>query len=352
MPPLSSVMLKPNWVTDKHYTSGAVTNTNLLKAISTHLIENMVKKITIADSAMIGKKTSDVININNVSELSSHRIEVADLKQKGYTRIVIPNALKYRRMWVSDLVINSDIIINVPVLKTHDAFPCSIGLKNMKGVISDNEKKKLHLMGLDEGIIDINKVALPDFTVIDGSVGMEGDGPVNGTPVNLNLLIASDNALAAEVVAIRIMGLDETKMKYIEMAYDAGFGEMNLQNITIVGENLVQMIHPFKTSYYCEQKLKNKKLIICDENACSGCRDTLVQFMHNKNFREDVNKIKIICGRYDGIYRDEHDQYTIGLGRCLYEHKDRFDKYIPGCAPLKINLEKAYQELVKEENKE
>ncbi len=67
--PLSKFLLKPNWVTDKHYTSSAVTNTNLIKACAEILLENSAKHITIADSAMIGKKTDVVIKVNEVDKI-------------------------------------------------------------------------------------------------------------------------------------------------------------------------------------------------------------------------------------------------------------------------------------------
>lgn len=344
IPPLSKILIKPNWVTDKHYSSGAVTNTNVIKACTDLLLEGSAKHITIADSAMIGKKTDSVIRINEVDKLASKRVDIVDLNQTEYMRVAVPNALKYRRLSMPKVLMESDVVINMPVMKTHDAFPFTLGLKNMKGALLDNEKRKFHSLGLDEGLIDLNKIALADFTLIDGSIGMEGNGPVNGTPVNLNILIASDNALAAEVVAIKVMGFGDMKPDYIQMAYAAGFGEIDLDKIQIVGEKIEDIIHPFE-SYHFKEKRVSDSVYIHDETACSGCRDTLVQFMSGNKITKEAPKTMIVAGDYN---KDLclHGSISIGIGKCLQDKKDLFDAYVPGCAPSKKSLDKAYQDLI------
>ncbi|BCJ93734.1 hypothetical protein acsn021_13030 [Anaerocolumna cellulosilytica] len=342
LPPLSKVMIKPNWVTDKHYTTGAVTNTLVLKALSEILLKNSAKHITIGDSAMIGKKTESVITLNGVGALAGKRVDVVDLNQTEYTRVIIPNALKYRRLSLPAVFLESDMVINVPVMKTHDAFPFTLGLKNMKGLLPDNEKRKFHSLGLDEGLIDLNKAALADFTLIDGSIAMEGLGPVNGTPVNLGLLIGSSNALAAEVVAYHIMGFGHLQPAYIEMAHKAGFGEKELKNIQIVGEKLEESIHPFE-SFYQRHKVVKECIHIHDETACSGCRDVLVQFASGYK-SNSMEKVVIYAGDYNPDI-DTKGFKTIGIGSCLHQHRNKFDCFVPGCAPLKKNLDAGYQQL-------
>jgi len=70
----------------------------------------------------------------------------------------IPNGKVIRRLEVPKVVFESDVIINVPVMKTHDMLPVTLGLKNMKGTIKDKYKKRFHVWGLAQAIIDLNKL--------------------------------------------------------------------------------------------------------------------------------------------------------------------------------------------------
>lgn len=335
IPALSRVMLKANWVTNKHYTSGAVTNTKVLNACCNILLRNAVKSITICDSAMIGQRTEDVIKTNEVDSLISKRVSVVDLRKEDFIKVPIPNALLYHRLSFPKTLFENDIVINVPVMKTHESFPATLGLKNMKGLLPDIEKKRLHTSGLIEGVIDLNRVALPDLTIIDGSIGMEGNGPVNGTPVNAGILIASLDALAAEVVALTVMGIN-TNLEYIRLAYEAGFGEKDIDNILVLGENLNDVIRPFKTNFFDEKRINN--LTIHDEFACSGCKDCIVQL----KLTEETNFLKPMS-IYAGVLSQENidkecGNIKIGIGQCLYKNKKDFDVFVGGCPPTKQNV--------------
>ena len=347
--PLDTVLLKPNWVTDLHYSTGAVTHTELIRACVNLLLKHSAKKVIIADGAMVGKKTEDVILKNGVDQLASRRVEVLDFKKSQYTKVVVPNALKYPRLALPNELLESDVVINLPVMKTHDAFPVTLGLKNMKGVLSDRDKRRFHLRGLDEGVIDLNKAARANLTVTDGIIGMEGNGPTNGTPAHSKVLIASEDPLAAEVAAIAVMGFDAQEFEYIHMAYEAGFGQKDLSEIEIVGENIESVKRPFQTSYYTGRSAYGNIEII-DGMACSGCRDAIVQFLSNNRQIEkhpDV-PITIVAGQPVSASELTHGgRFTMGIGKCTKACASQYDIHVPGCAPLKTALDRAYQEIVK-----
>lgn len=347
--PFDTVLIKPNWVMDVDYTTGAVTNPNIIKQCTKMALKAAAKKIVIADSSYIGLSTEGAINKSGLLDMQSKRVEIKDFKKSEYSYTVIPNPLRYRRLSIPKEVMEADIIINIPVMKTHDSLPVTLGLKNMKGIVSDKNKRRFHSLGVEEGIIDINKVALPDITIIDGTVGMEGDGPLNGTPANMNVLIASLDPLAAEIVAIKAMGLDPESMRYIQLAYEAGFGEKDINKIDIVGENLECITKKFKTSYYTKKKYEDKNIVVHDEQACSACRDSIIKFMRDIKSRGN-NEVHVVAGSTTE-FSDEigYKCRSIGIGKCLYTHKDLFDGYVPGCPPLKKDIKKIYNMLNKEE---
>ena len=114
----------------------------------------------------------------------------------------------------------------------------------MFGLLPDKFKGKFHAIGISNVVVDINTVLKPAFTVIDGFVGMEGRGPVDGTPVKMDLIIAGTDVVATDATASRIIGLDPKNIKHICRAHEKGLGNMN--DVEVVGEKIENVIRPFK----------------------------------------------------------------------------------------------------------
>ena len=118
-----------------------------------------------------------------------------------------------------------------------------MGMKNMFGLLPDKFKSKYHLIGINKVIAEINTVLKPTLTVIDGFVAMEGSGPVGGTPVQMDLIIAGSDPVATDATACRIMGFDPHEIKHVYKAYEKGLG--NIDDIQVVGERLENVSRPF-----------------------------------------------------------------------------------------------------------
>jgi uncharacterized protein (DUF362 family) len=100
------------------------------------------------------------------------------------------------------------------------------------------------LKGISKVIVDINTVLKPTLTVIDGFVGMEGAGPVDGTPVRMDIIIAGTDTVATDATACRVMGIDPHEIKHIRKANEKGLG--NIDDIQVLGEKLETVTRPFK----------------------------------------------------------------------------------------------------------
>jgi uncharacterized protein (DUF362 family) len=118
-------------------------------------------------------------------------------------------------------------------------------MKNMFGLLPDKFKGKYHLKGISKVVVDINAVLRPALTVIDGFVGMEGQGPADGTPVKMNLIIAGTDVVATDATACRVMGINPYEIKHIRKAFEKGLGKSEAQ---VVGEKLETVTRPFKRS--------------------------------------------------------------------------------------------------------
>lgn len=333
--PLQTVMIKPDWSTEQSYQSGAVTHPDLLKALVKKVLNCGTKQVFVGDAAMVGLKTTDKpINDSGINELGIKRVKTIDFKKSEYIEVGISNALRFRRLSFPKEYMQAQVVINVPVMKTHDSLPVALGFKNLKSILKDEDRKRILTTGLDEGLIDVNRVALADLTIIDGIIGMDGDGPFEGIPAHANVLIGSTDPLAAEVVAIEIMGFGDTRMRYMELAYEAGFGEMNLEHIKIVGDTIDHVKRKFHNpSFHC-RTLKNGKITINQQNACSSCRFMLNQFLkwYEKELHAMMDEIDVYMGTIDTEFSGE-EKCRMGIGSCTHSHKDEFSLYVDGCPP-------------------
>ena len=168
---------------------------------------------------------------------------------------------------------------------------------------------------------------------------MEGNGPINGDPANADVLIASLDALAAEVVAINLMGFDinDPKLKYIEMAYEAGFGECDLNKIRIVGDDV--KLH-FKKSLAFSDLRHNGTIKLEAGKACSACRFNLDCALNKVNSNAIENSPITI---FAGSPQKTEAEFSIGIGNCCRSIKDAYDEFVPGCPP---NVNKIYSAIL------
>lgn len=341
--PFQTVLIKPNWVSGQPYQTGAVTHPRLIEACVKQILKCGAKRIYIGDSSMVGMKTEEAIESSGLRVLESGRVKLVDFKKSEYMNVGIPNALRYRRLAFPKELMEAQTVINLPVIKTHDYLPVTLALKNMKGVLRDIDKRRFHTCGLEEGIIDTNRVALGDLTIMDGIIGMEGNGPLHGTPANLRVLIGSSDTLAAEVVALHVMGMEDLKLSYLDMAYEAGFGQKDIAAIDVVGERIVDVKKRFVRSQQTEQSVAEGKLTFKTELACSTCRFIAEQISRelDRNPPKVSKKLKILCG---GSRCMENDAITIGAGKCCEMNKELYHRYIPGCPPRKKDIIKAILE--------
>jgi uncharacterized protein (DUF362 family) len=112
-----------------------------------------------------------------------------------------------------------DWIVSMPKMKTHHWAGVTLAMKNLFGVMPGMfygwPKNVLHREGIEESIIDINTTVKPHFAIVDGIVGMEGDGPIMGTPKNAGVIVMGRNLPATDATCCRIMGINPFRVGYI-----------------------------------------------------------------------------------------------------------------------------------------
>lgn len=264
----SRVLIKPNLVTAHRtaWESGAVTNPGVVKAVIDFLNFKLSPKEIVVGEGTSNGTTWEAYQKNHYLQFQNYRnVRLLDFNHSRGKSIRIINPLTgyEENLWISEAVFEFDYIVSVPVLKTHDQAIVSLSLKNMLGVTSEPwERVKVHggkypaemtdeefrkaLPEFHRNIIRLVRHVKPNLAVIDGHTAMEGSGPLNGSPVKMNLAIASVDPVAADSVAALIMGFNPLEIGYIKIAQDQRLGTANLNEIEIIGESIEAVQRKFK----------------------------------------------------------------------------------------------------------
>lgn len=128
---------------------------------------------------------------------------------------------------ISKDILDSDVIISIPAMKTHMMTSVTLGMKNMYGTLPEIDKARYHKIGIDEVIYWVNNAFTPNLTIIDGSIGGETVGPLSCDSVDYHTIIASNDVVAADSIAAQMMGFKNPidDIRHIKLAHENGVGD-------------------------------------------------------------------------------------------------------------------------------
>ena len=247
------VVVKPNAKNQSPPGYGIVTDPRVVEACVSLAFKEGAGKVKIADGAAYPTGAYDTFaafQTMGIMDIAKRwNVELVDLNSYDSLDLDIQNGLILDWVRVGRSVIEADVVVNVPVLKTHRGTLLSACLKNIGvGCATREEKKRLHRLGIDEGLVDVYSLVKPRFNVVDGIVALEGDGPnlPPGKAKPLGLIIAGRDGLAVDAVCAAVMGLDPKKVKHLRLASEKGLGNWDLSTIEIRGETLENAVTEFE----------------------------------------------------------------------------------------------------------
>ncbi|MEE9594365.1 MAG: DUF362 domain-containing protein, partial [Candidatus Hydrothermarchaeales archaeon] len=132
-------------------------------------------------------------------------------------------------------ILKADVLINLPVMKTHSLSTVALSLMNLFGLIPG--RKAIYHPTISDTICDLLKIRKPDLNIMDGVIAMEGDEK-RGYPKRMGLVLASTDAVALDTVCCKIMGINPGQVEHITKAAYHGFGESTLKLIEVKGESI------------------------------------------------------------------------------------------------------------------
>lgn len=159
---------------------------------------------------------------------------VSGASESYYQSVTVKQGKKLKSAKVHELILDSDVFINVPVLKHHSSAEVTIGMKNLMGVVWD--RGYWHSNNLNQCISDFASFRKPDLTVVDAYYVMKRNGPrgvSKADVVTMKSQIVSTDIVAADAAAAKLFGVDPAKIDYIRFASEMNLGIMDLEKISI-----------------------------------------------------------------------------------------------------------------------
>ncbi len=252
------VVIKPNFVSTS--VQLAASHVNQIKGILDYFKGFYKEKIFIAEAAT-GNTLEGFKNFGYHQLIEGYNVEILDLNNGPFEKIpILDKSGKTAYVRVSHLLLDrNNYLISAAKLKTHDTVVVTLSIKNMvMGSIYASDKILVHqgYRQINLNIAEIAKLVWPDLSVIDGFVGMEGDGPVYGSPIDVGTAISSIDPLAADSVACEVMGVDFNKVGYLYYCSKSGLGEPDLEKIEVRGQDLHECIRPFRLHSMVDEQWK------------------------------------------------------------------------------------------------
>ena len=168
------------------------------------------------------------------------------LEEDEFVEVDVPGGQVLRKAHVPQTILDADVLINVPVLKIHSLTLVTLGIKNLHGLISDEDKLFGHnYRDLPAKLTDFLRVRSPDLTLIDGIVGQESDHSDEGSPVEMGLIVAGKDVVAVDAVSSAVIGFDPLEIDTTRLAGQYGLGEADLRAIQVLGESIESVRRPF-----------------------------------------------------------------------------------------------------------
>jgi uncharacterized protein (DUF362 family) len=232
VPAGSSVVIKPNLCTERiEQIHTANTSHSVLRAVCEVLLER-TSRITIVESNGARYPAEAAFENNGVYSLARELgLNVLNLSRDELVPIPDPRLKGFgmARTWLE-----ADVFVTLPVLKTHATTVFTGSLKNQWGCVPRYDRILLHKY-LHELIGDINKLRPVTLALMDGLVGMQGRGPINGYPIDLNVLLASRDPVALDATGMRLIGLEPCTCRHAVHAARIGLGSLDRNDILVDG---------------------------------------------------------------------------------------------------------------------
>ena len=361
LPNNAAVFIKPNivfWTRATNFPKyGVITTSRVVEDMVILLKERGIGNIRIADGTVL----------RNPKDMETQRHAYETL---GYGELQKRYGVKYINIWERPFVkvdlgdgvevkfnadiLDSDFVVDLPVLKTHTMTVVSLGIKNLKGMIDIPSRKKCHNTHPEKDlhfwVSRLSDKMPPMFTLLDGIYSAERGPNIDGRMHRSNLLVASADILSADMVGARVLGYEPSEIPHLVHAAKKRARKLNLADVEIVGESIESVARPHQYDFeYTEDKTLPQPmqdmgiqglafykydLSLC--TYCSGMTSTILAAIARAWKGDPWDDVEILSGKV--MRPSPAKKKTILFGKCMYQaNKDNPDIQemiaIKGCPP-------------------
>ena len=346
-----TVLIKPNLGRFTNAGNGINTHPQAIAGVIEALEEAGAKEIAIGESPILGVKMPEVYQRMKVDEIAEkYGVKLIDFDSIPPVKKEINNGRILESTLICAPVYEYDILLSLPVAKTHMHTGVTLGVKNMKGCLYRNEKVRYHQLSyrdgmsfpektLDTAISDLATLLLPDITVLDGYVGLQGLGPSGGDSIESNFALASFDPIGADLVGCVLMGMNGREIPHLRLAANRLNCSLKLEDYEIVPENFMDYKVIYETPP-TDISIEYKDVVLHDKESCSACLSTVMLFL--KRYKEDMSQyvcedgcLHLAIGK--GIDGKELKKGTIFIGNCAKNTDDK-GHLVYGCPPVPTRI--------------
>jgi uncharacterized protein (DUF362 family) len=246
-----TIVLKPNLV---EFDPNGVINTNplVIEAAIDCFRTLGARQVLVAEGPGHRRDNEYLLTASGLyGVIKEHRVPYVDLNSDDVRRTrLLSSFTSLQQLYLPETLYKADLLVSMPKLKTHHWAGITLSLKNMFGVVPGSvygwPKNILHWQGIHNSILDINS-SLPvrQFAIVDGIVGMEGNGPLQGQAKDSGVLIFGKDLVAVDATAARLMKIEPRKIKYLAEAGEF-LGNVQHESIEQIGENVERLQKDFR----------------------------------------------------------------------------------------------------------
>jgi len=230
--PGATVVVKPNLCTavpEKWEMSN--TDPRIAHALC-ELLLTRAAKVLVVESDGLRQTAWEAFEVSGYRELEKLGATLVNLSEAEQVDVVVPPA---GRVKLPKVMLQGDVFITLPVLKTHALTYFTASIKNQWGCVPQYDRILLHQY-LNPMLAELHGIFKPQISIMDAIIAMEGRGPANGKPRRMDLLLASRDSVALDATGMRLAGLDVQRCQHLLMTAEKGLGQWREEAIHVDGD--------------------------------------------------------------------------------------------------------------------
>jgi uncharacterized protein (DUF362 family) len=246
------VVLKPNLV-EYHRDKVINTHPNVVAAAIELCKREGAAEVIVAEGPGHWRNVEYLVAASGLGDVLRHyKVPFIDLNHdEPVKRVNLARLTKLPHLYLARTVATADVVISLPRLKTHHWAVATLSLKNLFGTLPGTcygwPKNELHWRGIDNSIVDIAATRTPELAIVDGIIGMEGDGPLNGTAKPMGVLVMGADLVAVDATCCRLMKLNPERVAYLVRAARQKLGLLGEAQVEQLGETIAGRAQEFAT---------------------------------------------------------------------------------------------------------